>query len=379
MLGIIVAAALATATGADLTLSVDGYTYFHKRGSTLEVQETDTANCVQLAQTFWGPAESKPSFIGVGIEALGRKSLVAANIENCMVAKGWDVVRLPGARGSELAKLNRADLSNQISQMMSAPEPEGEVVRRWGNDAANASTKIFGSNRVGQKPSLSVMALGPAALAKKPDEALRILDVNQTSETSGVPAKTLAAIPPGDALILVRLTGKRVKRIWRFARVGDTPIKNKPAQPTDIFSPRAPIGLWSGSTKSSDSILAFAVPPGRWTLSSYGLFFNYWGVIVLIGVNFCYGTPAFDVGPGEIVFAGTFASEGPDVLPNLDLAPVEEALAGNPLFVGKVKAASYLNGVQPPCGRYSSGYALEMPGAPYVAGYQFGSKAQVQP
>jgi hypothetical protein len=107
---------------------------------------------------------------------------------------------------------------------------------------------------------------------------------------------------------------------------------------------------------------AYAVPPGRWRIAAMG---------IVPSIEFCLGSPAFDVGPGEVVYAGLFDLNSENLGPDLDLAPVHAWLAGQPQ-ADAVRAAAYTNGWPGACRGAAEVYALEVDGAPFREGYGWG-------
>ena len=91
-------------------------------------------------------------------------------------------------------------------------------------------------------------------------------------------------------------------------------------------------------------------------------------------LNFCLGSPSFEVKAGEIVYAGSFDLSASVFEPNMDLAPAKSWLADPSKTV---LAATYVNGSQGRCSNNTI-YALEINGAPFEPGYGWGSRAVVR-
>ena len=127
--------------------------------------------------------------------------------------------------------------------------------------------------------------------------------------------------------------------------------------------------MFAGKDQAYDVTAVYAVPPGQWRLGSAqrGLFV----------ASFCLGQPEFTVGKGETVFAGSFALGAPKIGPELNLEPAKTALAALPARVAALKPASYVNGATGECGGAYI-YALEVPDAPFVEGYQHGPAFKAQ-
>lgn len=109
-------------------------------------------------------------------------------------------------------------------------------------------------------------------------------------------------------------------------------------------------GLW----------LAYSVPPGRWRLSQMG--------ISRALLNFCLGSPSFEVAAGEVVYAGSFNLSSEDMSPDLSLDDARSWLAD----ATHIRAAEYSNGWTGAC-TGSVLYAVEFDHAPFRQGYTWGS------
>ena len=118
------------------------------------------------------------------------------------------------------------------------------------------------------------------------------------------------------------------------------------------------------ANKNGD-MFVFAVPPGLWKLDTVSQ------------LNLCLGAPAFRVEAGDVVYAGSFDIAGPDIGPDMDMAPARTWLAGLPQEHA-LRPAAYVNGVRGFCSGFSM-YALEVTGAPFVPGYRWGGAASAPP
>jgi hypothetical protein len=128
------------------------------------------------------------------------------------------------------------------------------------------------------------------------------------------------------------------------------------------FTVSSPTKPAKGST-ALETTYVVAVPPGRWRLQGSG------------AVSFCLGGPAFDVGASEAIFAGGFDAVHP-YAPDMTLAPAQAELADAAL-AARLKPADWTNGESFACSALTPQtiYVLELPGAPFVAGYAAGTHA----
>jgi hypothetical protein len=116
------------------------------------------------------------------------------------------------------------------------------------------------------------------------------------------------------------------------------------------------------------TMYVFGVPPGRWRIS--GVTNSSYAALEL---NFCLGSPSFEIKAGDVLYAGAFDMDAADIGPDLDLAPAKRWLGSAPQ-TERLQAVSYMNGSRAPCSGDEI-YALEVKGAPFDPSYQWGSKA----
>lgn len=383
ILGVAIAALVATSATAqvDLTRSASGYTYFHRAGATLELHDAAVRRCLDVAAAFDQPDTSAGAGAGGGLigalvvgivkgvmEGVAERRGAVANVENCMVVDGWGVVRMPEADGVAIFDLPQPELASRLGPLVGAEPAQGAVMRTFGNDAASPSTTIYAPAGDLDKLSLSIKALAP--LEKEPAPKAGTWRMAK----SAYPAKplkpgALAEPPSGYGLVVVRVTDDQSHgRALAFARQGERPdvpawIDGKPG----AFSAKLPT-TWTGRSKTPDETFVYAVPAGRWSLSGMGE--------GLFGVSFCLGAPAFDLAPGEVVFAGTFDVDAEALGPDLAIEPARAALAAAPAIAERVRPAAYVNGVTSECKGVGYAYALEAPGAAWAEGYAAGSLAK---
>lgn len=284
-----------------------------------------------------------------------------------MVVRGWRVVKLPDDEGAALAKLAPADLSARLAPWIGADMPHGEVVRVWENDAANAAHKRYslrpdhmndGQLSLAEATGGNLHQFKEAAI--KVDSTRDVLDAKWPKKP--LAADKLAQAPDGSAILLVQIKGLGLRN-------GVGVILNRQGTVKDVAPSRSDHGPdFLMATKGTlfahkdGDIFAFAAPPGRWRV--YGLV---GGGPVL---NFCLGSPAFEVKAGEVVYAGSFDLSASDIGPDLDLTPAKAWLGSHPQ-AQSVRPAVYVNGSLGTCGNNAI-YALEVKGAPFEPGYAWG-------
>lgn len=379
--------------GGDITGTSDGYTYFNKPGADLAMHDAEVRECKQLAgrlhqplgampsTTIVAPAGVSPVAAGVG-GAIGMAIAMAieqkmadnkgnpVNVEHCMVVKGWRVVRIDDEEGKALAASDRKAKAASLASWVGASEPHGHIVRTFGNELADGAEAFAPANKTGTSLGTDidtrVAATGRPLTQYTPPPAGSRPPPRPSSAKSPKPLKDteLGGIPAGMGLIVVNVSGDDEISLV-LQRMGS--IIGQPAyvdgQPDEIDVVR-PHKTYAKPGESYGTTAVFAVPPGRWRVASI--------TVNWVTLNLCLGGPAFNLRPGEAVYAGSFSRR--HLAPDMDMAPAKAAFPGLSPLPETLQPANWVNGTQGQCyGAYL--YALELPGAPYVDTYQFGGRA----
>lgn len=309
--------------------------------------------------------------LGAAFASASHRGAVAASLENCMVVMGWRVVRVTGAEGAALANLPPADLAARLQPWLGAATPHGEIVRTWNNDAARAATIRYGLDASHtNNGQLSLRAATAGSLTQfvrpepQPDRSSSKID--PMWPTKRLKPSELASVPAEGGVIIVWTKGLNARNgaVVSLSRIGS----DGTASPSkvDHRPDRLVAGLGLLFVKK-DNIFAFAAPAGRWRIDSFG---------GMGRLSFCMGAPSFELKPGEVVFAGTFDLSAENIGPDMSLEPIKAWLAGQ-AAANTVRPAEYTNGSVGACGGIGTIYALEIPGAPFEPGYQWGSRAEL--
>jgi hypothetical protein len=345
-----------------------GYTYFHKAGATMADHDTQMVQCLADAGRTAQPASGANALVmvnpvlgtlGMMYEAQQQQRGQAANVENCMVANRWNLMRVSQGQGTSLWGLSPDALHDRLADMVGAPTPPGELARWFGNDAANGTNNRFAIAAESQAFSLSIRAgtrdsRGLPVLPPAPDLPVRT--------RSALPLEPLAErdirVTDDSALVFIRITGdiRRSADIIAFERIGPTPTT--PAWAVDQRSNAFAPSLNDeniGRGRPRVGVFAYRLPPGRWRLAGMAR--------QNVSYSFCEGTMAFEARAGEALYLGSFDLSshqmGPDLAPRDDLVPTTRRPAG-------LRAAEYT-----PEGRFQCGgayiYAIDPP-APAPAG-----------
>ncbi|WGM37426.1 hypothetical protein [Caulobacter sp. NIBR1757] len=319
-----------------------GFNYFHRAGATLEVHEADIRFCEgearkTVAQYVEAGHYDKPrpglfnTALLNAVQLQFDRNQVQANIETCMLIRGWSVVRPPAADEQSLLGAHQASLVSYLSARVGAATPQGAEIRRY-------------------DPTLAIVYTMPG-YASKPQESLSYRAVFGTEPpVFALPkaaewpeewqflnrVKAPAALGPATTLLIVRTHGTRPGQQinLRFMRIEER-ASDSPA--LQVFQASSPTKMfWKAGTPMQD-IYVFEVPPGRWLLLGDTI------------STFCLGAPGFEVKAGEAVFAGTFSSEVVgDLQPKMAVEPAAAALP--PALAGRLRAAEWRNGYAFDCG-----------------------------
>jgi hypothetical protein len=296
---------------------------------------------------------------------------MAASIENCMVVRGWRVVSLGDAEGSALASLPPVELRGRIAPWVGADLPHGRLARIWANDAADGTINHFALHPTHtNNGQLSLIAATGGTLKSLPNVATQHLPPKISFDPKWpykpLKPEQIATAPAGSAIVLVNVKGLSMSHGngLIFARLGSAPTEHPAAidHAPEAFSTF--VGLLAA--KSTGNMFAYALPPGRWRLQSV--------MHATMQLNYCLGSPAFELKAGDVLFAGTFDLGAKNFSPDLSLSPAKEWLGAVPA-AASIRPASYVNGVRGICGPNAI-YALEFDGVPFEPGYALGSKAR---
>ncbi|MBS0296217.1 MAG: hypothetical protein JSR45_07895 [Proteobacteria bacterium] len=395
---------------ADLTRTSGGYTYFNHPGWSVAQHDADITDCRAKIEGMHVPApegHTTVTVVGGSVLAAGVGGALGAAIaadgaqvaadnyarpaqlEDCMVVKGWRVVRLGDDEGKALAAASRRQRTPELLAWMVSDQPHGEVVRVFDNDAATATGEqifpgpvqrgwMFRKDDRGvvigvlPVPLQGSVSLTPAERRRAELESQKPKPIPPHRIAAARPPKPLGpqeltGIQAGLAWIVVSLTGEAdvSLEIDRMGPDAETPgwVDGKPSE---VFASRSR-EAYKAAGASGQVTEVFAVPPGRWRLTGIAN-----GGTEL---NLCMGSPAFDLRAGEVIYAGAFGAQ--HTLPDMNLAAAKAAFpAGSPL-ADAVRPAEWINGTRGKCGWGATIYALEAPGRPFVAGYAIGSRAHV--
>lgn len=354
-----------------------GYVYYNRPGAGLADHNADLAACMrdvdaahvpQAHATAVGAEGPIGQLIGDTVTAAiwdgPLAGIVAVKVENCMLVRHWRAVRLTDDEGKELAALPASDLVARLTPWLGAQSPHGEIVRSFDNEAARPVDFKLASRPAhpdAHQLSLKLYAIAPPpepAVKVKADTALSPPTLDARWPTRPLKPSEVASAPPFAGVILVRIKGIGPKGGGGmiFTRQGPS-LGVGPSVEDHAPDAAAAVLGWLFARKDGNWF-ALAVPPGRWRIANSGF------------LNYCLGSPSFDVGPGEVVYAGTFDLAGQDIGPDLDLGPAKTYLAAAP--PSKLRPAVYQNGSRGSCKAFGVIYALEIPGAPFDHDYVWG-------
>lgn len=342
------------AAASDLGRPSEGFVYFHQAGADLASHRAAVRSClVEASKMLSLYMPSTGGIIGNLVQAPMQNNIqrlhLAANVENCMVSRGWNVMRLDEASGAEIAAMAPEAQAQALSSWIGASAPEGETVRRFEPLGVLQWARAVGPFDKGRQ-SLSVTASWDEPIAEPRDLSPKL------TMKSIKPAARASAVAPGTTVIVVRATGLTGSQQISVAFSPLRPAGEAGEAP--IIVAGSPFKAFAKAGNRIEKVYVFEVPPGRWRMVGAG------------PATLCLGGPGFDVMPGDAVFAGSFNAGAPEAYaPGLDIQSVAPALAGTEIGA-RLKPATYVNGLTNPCEQFPATYlyAHEVPGAPYLAG-----------
>lgn len=422
-LALALAASAAHAARPDLTKTSAGYVYFYRPGADIVAHDEALKFCFDQAiatkqpdPTMNGTSTSSMQYgiIGVLVESLVESAIdgainnrgFAVNLENCMVATGWQVVQLPAADGKRIFALPQAAKHQALADLLARPQPAGQIVRRFNNDIQHPETYWLQAATDMDRSSLSVLAYNVepwradyrAASLKAERELKEKQKAEKAAAKAGVkpavtrppdigpvPVEQWGNLPTDRSYVLLRTLrpeGWPTGRLL-FRRFGDDPgrLAWETDGKTDLFFIDLPVNkkVKKGGLVEFSAMLE--LPPGRWTLMGvYGNMMTALGPSSPITVSFCLGAPSFELKAGEVLFAGTFGIgilEG-QIAPDTNFSTIKHLTDATPGLLPRLQAAPWTNGTRFACDGTII-YALETPGRPFEPGYRFGSMATQPP
>jgi len=349
VIGLFVAA---TAFAATLGRASPGYTYFHRAGADLAAHNVAVDACVHAAALMRPPyVMPAPGLVGALANQAQQgpqdRAQFSANLEHCMVAKGWEVIRLPDDQGKALADLPQSQQAAALAGWVGAEHPPGEVERRYQPIYA-----LYGGGDFHEtSPPLSLSVTAGVHDLSRLNRVLAAWPP-QWRPIQNEPAA--ATVPEGATVIVVRMkTTAPAQASLTFVRIDDRPTTSVVmADPAtwpglDYFIVASPTKLFWRPGSVLVKTFVIAVPPGRWRLQGGG------------AIDFCLGSPSFDVAPGAAVFAGTFDAAHDVFTPDVTLAPVQADLT-DPRLASRITPAKWRNGEPFDCAAYPGNYVYRL-------------------
>lgn len=375
-LAVVLGASHAAAGPVNLGAMTPGYTFYNRAGATMAAHNADVSECADEAQKTRALDETVPGASGI-IGAMISASManayhhgaVGAALENCMVVRGWRVVSVPEPLGKTLAALSQDELAARLAPLIGADHPDFPIVRTWDNDAVRASTIRYvmrPAHTNDGELSLKV-AVGKTLdqYESTPIERVKPVKLDPKWPRKPLKPQEIDSVPAGAAVIVIGVTGISLKNGNGIVLSRLGPDLKTAASSQDNAPDLAMFGAGSMFAKKGMNYFAVEVPPGRWRIAGIDS-----GLLL---VNFCLGSPSFEVKAGDVVFGGDYDLGSETLGPVLALDGVKAFLAGRPA-ADRVRAAEFVNGTPGLCGG-SGIYAFEVKGAPFEPGYVWGGAA----
>lgn len=380
----IIAAMLTAPANAQTSLvtPAEGYVYYNRERATLAAHDEELRHCLDQASLLVQPDPSAGAGGGGGLigalvvgvmrgvmQSQAQRRGVVANTTNCMMLKGWRLVRVDESLGAEMAAREQAQIAERLSPWIGAEIPQGEIIRQFSNEIALTEAIAWGPAGDLDKIPLSIQALAPleppSAADAAPSRAARGPRHRFAGPLRALRERDLAELTPESTLIVVRIAG--TNRLGGttigFSRFVEQPLADIESRG---FAANLTQPAFATSSEPRERTMFFLAPPGRWRINSMGH--------TLWSTSFCWGAPTFEVAAGEVVFLDFNLLESR--VPSFSTQAANTHLSTAPAHIAaRARGASFVNGQTFQCGGSSAFYAYEIPGAPYADDYQVGSRA----
>lgn len=390
-----------------LSQTSEGFHYFNKPGADIDIHDADLLDCIQAQRFLDQPSQNAgtggggllgavAAGIGQGIAngRLNRRG-IAANIENCMIVKGWRVIGIDKLMGNQLDDLKNPELRPYIEKWVGLENPAGPVLREpFKNDLYSGFTDFYLAKKAGES-SLSVRSYlhilkeeisayyglneQPKTENPRADRPFKDSKRKRSQWSPILKATELSSADPDGTYLVLRVKGanSRGKRTGpRFIRLNKQGTAHAlDGQPSVTFATARRTSFKKNrDTKEFDSTFVYEIAPGTWSLAAITK-----NIGDLAHMSLCLGAPTFEVAKGDVIYAGTMILPVTGGFPiNADdLTVAKQILANNPALADRVQRVNYTsNGQRLVCsGAYL--YAYEIPDIPFQEGYEWGSKAKV--
>lgn len=402
--------------GGDLTKTSEGFHFFNKPGATIERHDEELIDCFQAGRFLDQPKTTKGGGSGgiIGAIATGigsgmsdarfNRRGIAANIENCMIVKGWRVIGVSDDVGERLDDLDDKDIRPEIIDWIGQENPDGVILRApFRNELNNGDLDIDLAQKAGES-SLSVRATihiardvidryyglddYPPTENPRFDRPLKEPKGSRSNRAAIIKLKKLADANPDSSYIVFRVSGFRNRgtrsgpEFIRLNEDGMDRANDKRAWKISASGRRSNFDSNRDDGQFSMDFIA-EIPSGEWALSAITREpVNGLRSLVRqtttenIVASLCLGMPTFNVGPGEVIYAGhmQLPETGGFPLITNDIENARSVLNANATLAARLKPAEYTNGARTACtGAFMFAYEVEE--APFRQAYVWGSKA----
>jgi hypothetical protein len=310
------------------------YTYFNKPNSDIASMDSNINYCAAIVQNLpWAQVSGAAggALIGSVFNNINNNAFARANIENCMVWRGWRVVAVTREEGEQLASLQPNQLTDRLASWVGETDPHGSIVRSFTNVLMKEPNSLNAIWPYMVSLSLSEDRFNWNSLPKSsPSEAQSLSQPRFLNPTR---PDQLGLPGDGKAILIARLT-------WDGGKFGHfIYLSRRPSAPgnPDGGSREKADAIWVRASTSNPAgeLIAFVVPSGTWYIS--GSF----------GSGTCFEDPYLQASSGQVLFLGSFAfsdriSFSPGAMPGGSAIPPSIAAAMTP--------ASWKNELRYTCG-----------------------------
>ena len=272
--------------------------FYNKPGATRAQYDADWQECRLIARGsrtpagtipyYYNPAVISPVAAGVGGAiggligaAIAEGAQRRANRRNCLLIRGWRLVKAPGETAARVSAMSDADRGAYFNSIVGAPTVDGEITERKSFSMAPEA--------VGD---VSGPVSGPDALffGKKVDTSAPL---QLATDEGAVVVATRRPDGPSAGrfvrLALARYDRKTSDLIYQprdWKKTGDKTTYNREVA--------------SGNRKAGYEVQVVKLTPGDYVITGASV-----GGPLIMSTN-CFGAPTFHVGAGEILYLGDF-------------------------------------------------------------------------
>jgi hypothetical protein len=272
--------------------------FYNKPGATRAQYDADWQECRLIARGsrtpagtvpyYYNPAVISPIAAGVGgalggliAGAIAEGAQRRANRQNCLLIRGWRLVKVPGEAAARVSAMTDAARNDYFNRIVGADKVEGEITERTSFSMApeavgNLAGPVSGPEALffGKK----VETLSPVQLAQGEGAVVLAMRRPNTASAGKFVRLNLARYDRQASDLIYQ------PRDWK--KTGDKTTYNRE--------------VVSGDRRSGLEVQVVKLTAGDYVMTGAAV-----GGAMIMSTN-CFGAPTFHVGAGEVLYLGDF-------------------------------------------------------------------------